>query len=403
MLDTVLATLGPFAREFTRHGKSVYLVGGAVRNLLLGRAVQDYDFATDALPGEVQALFSRVIPTGIDHGTVTVLFRGQAYEVTTFRVDGEYRDGRRPDAVGFTRSLEEDLARRDFTINALALDLASGELHDPHNGRADLEQGVLRAIGRPRDRFTEDALRVLRLHRFRSQLGFRIEAETGAAAYELRERLTLLSRERVREELVKTLAGPHCAPVWSELQRQGILDLVLPGLPLRPVSDINLDRLTTLPPLLRWAYWLALAGPADLEVWSTGLKALTFSRADAQAVVRAVEGLGLWQGRPFEAKAVVEHWGERGRAREGADLARALGQAGYLAGGEGLAVELRRLADSPEPVFLRDLAVGGREVEAAGVPRGAAVGAALRALLRQVWQEPGLNRPELLLARLERL
>ena len=162
-------------------GHRAWIVGGCVRDLLLGRAVGDWDVATSARPDEVTRAFRKVIPTGIDHGTVTVLHRGEGYEVTTLRGDGTYSDGRRPDEVTFVDDIADDLARRDFTVNAIAYEPTSRALVDPHGGLADLDARLLRAVGVPAQRFGEDGLRILRGARFVATLDFELEAETEAA------------------------------------------------------------------------------------------------------------------------------------------------------------------------------------------------------------------------------
>jgi poly(A) polymerase/tRNA nucleotidyltransferase (CCA-adding enzyme) len=219
-----------FSAVFLRQGFQCYLVGGAIRDMLIGRRLTDFDVATDALPEQVQDLFRRVIPTGIKHGTVTVLFQGTRFEVTTFRIDREYLDGRRPDSVVFTPSIEEDLKRRDFTINAMAYDLAGRRLLDPHGGREDLRQGVLRAIGVPLERFLEDGLRPLRACRFAAQFGFTIEPETFAAIPSSLDTVRKVSAERIREELVRLLAAPEPSIGFRLMRRSGLLALLLPEL-----------------------------------------------------------------------------------------------------------------------------------------------------------------------------
>jgi poly(A) polymerase/tRNA nucleotidyltransferase (CCA-adding enzyme) len=219
-----------FSEPFLRQGFQCYLVGGAIRDMLLGRRLTDFDIATDALPAEVQGLFRRVIPTGIKHGTVTVLFQGTRFEVTTFRIDREYLDGRRPDSVVFTPSIEEDLKRRDFTINAMAYDLARRRLLDPHGGRRDLRRGILRAIGQPLERFLEDGLRPVRACRFAAQFGFTIEPETFAAIPRSLDTVRKVSSERIREELVRLLAAPEPSIGFRLMHRSGLLSLLLPEL-----------------------------------------------------------------------------------------------------------------------------------------------------------------------------
>lgn len=219
-----------FSQIFLRRGFQCYLVGGAVRDMLIGRPLTDFDIATDALPAEVQKMFPRVIPTGIKHGTVTVLFQGTRFEVTTFRIEREYLDGRRPGSVVFTPSIEEDLKRRDFTINSMAYDLAKGRLLDPHQGREDLRRGIIRAIGSPLERFREDGLRPVRACRFAAQFGFSIEPQTFAAISSSLETVRKVSAERIRDELVRLLASREPSIGFRLMERSGLLALILPEL-----------------------------------------------------------------------------------------------------------------------------------------------------------------------------
>lgn len=198
--------------RLTDAGHRAYAVGGCVRDSLLGRAPHDWDIATDARPAETQAVFRDfpVIETGIRHGTVTVLLDGEPYEITTFRVDGRYSDGRRPDSVSFAATIEEDLARRDFTVNAMAYSETEG-LVDPFGGRQDLRDGLLRCVGDPETRFSEDALRLFRAVRFAAELGFSLEPETRRALDRLHGSISRVAKERIFAELKKLLTAPHAA------------------------------------------------------------------------------------------------------------------------------------------------------------------------------------------------
>jgi len=197
----VSASIKRFSSRFKKAGFTLYIVGGAIRDYLLGLENGDFDFTTDAEPSEVKALFSHVIPTGIDHGTVTVIFEKQMFEVTTFRSEGIYLDGRHPSSVTFIRNLEEDLKRRDFTINAFAADCTTGAIIDLNNGLKDLREKTIRAIGDPQKRFEEDALRIFRACRIASKLNFIIEENTLSAMKSEKENLKNVSAERIREEL----------------------------------------------------------------------------------------------------------------------------------------------------------------------------------------------------------
>ena len=210
-----------------RAGYAAYVVGGCVRDSLLGLTPHDWDLCTSALPQQVMELFGaqRCIPTGLQHGTVTVKQSGALYEITTFRTEGTYTDGRHPDEVHFVPDVREDLARRDFTINAMAYNEKEG-LVDPFGGQADLQSGIVRAVGVPRQRFTEDALRILRLYRFAARFGFAIDPPTAQAAQELCAHLDCVSVERIEEELAKLLSAPAPAAYLNEK----ILSVVLPEL-----------------------------------------------------------------------------------------------------------------------------------------------------------------------------
>ena len=204
-------------RKLAAHGYEAYAVGGAVRDLLRGKEPHDYDIATSATPEEMKAVFVgfRTVETGIKHGTLTVLIEGEPLEITTFRVDGEYTDARHPDSVSFTRSLREDTARRDFTVNAMAYNPDTG-VCDFFGGVSDIENRVLRTVGESRLRFSEDALRILRALRFASVLGYRIEAQTASAIHELKHLLGEVAPERIREEFVKLIVGKDAPRVLRE-------------------------------------------------------------------------------------------------------------------------------------------------------------------------------------------
>lgn len=205
---TLPAPVVEIIRTLEGQGFEAYAVGGCVRDTLLGRMPSDWDITTSARPEEVKALFARTVDTGLQHGTVTVLLDRTGYEVTTYRIDGDYEDGRHPNQVTFTASLKEDLKRRDFTVNAMACHPDRG-LVDLFGGRKDLEQGVIRCVGKPQERFKEDALRILRAVRFCAQLGFGMEKHTREAIREIAPNLQKVSAERIQTELVKLLVSPH--------------------------------------------------------------------------------------------------------------------------------------------------------------------------------------------------
>ncbi|MBK6460531.1 MAG: HD domain-containing protein [Myxococcales bacterium] len=211
-------------------GKRSWVVGGCVRDLLRGKEPSDWDVCTDALPAELLRIFPRAIPTGIEHGTVTVVLDHQHYEVTTLRGEGAYSDGRRPDAVHFVNDIEHDLARRDFTVNAIAIDSATGALVDPFGGRDDLAARILRAVGRPEERFSEDGLRVLRAARFCATLGFTLDPATKAAIEPTLDTYRKVSPERVRDEWMKAMKADKPSIAFDVMRETGILAVSCPEL-----------------------------------------------------------------------------------------------------------------------------------------------------------------------------
>ena len=235
-LDDVIAAIPErvvtLCRELRRAGKRGWVVGGCVRDTLVGVPAKDWDVATDARPEEVQRLFRRVIPTGLKHGTVTVLVGEEAYEVTTLRGEGAYVDGRRPEEVVFLDDIEQDLARRDFTFNAIAIDPLDRVLVDPFGGRDDLAAGVLRAVGVPLERFCEDGLRILRATRFAATLECRVDDATLRAMGEgaALDTLTRVSAERVHDEWMKSLRAKRPSIAFSLMRQTGVLPLHAPEL-----------------------------------------------------------------------------------------------------------------------------------------------------------------------------
>ncbi|MDD2972366.1 MAG: CCA tRNA nucleotidyltransferase [Lachnospiraceae bacterium] len=209
-------------------GYDAYAVGGCVRDSILGREPDDWDITTSALPEQVKTLFRRTIDTGIQHGTVTIMLEKEGFEVTTYRIDGEYQDSRHPSEVIFTPNLVEDLKRRDFTINAMAYNEKTG-IVDEFHGMNDLEQKVIRAVGNPEERFTEDALRIMRAIRFSAQLGYSIEENTRKAITKLAPTLRNISAERIQVELVKLITSDH--PFWlKDAYTSGVTKVILPEL-----------------------------------------------------------------------------------------------------------------------------------------------------------------------------
>ena len=357
-------------------GHRAVLAGGCVRDSLLGRRPSDWDIASSASPEEVLALFPRCVPTGIKHGTVTVLSGGGSVEVTAFRAEGGYSDHRRPDSVAFGCSLEEDLARRDLTVNAMAMD-AAGEVTDPFSGRDDLRRRLLRCVGEPERRFDEDALRMLRTVRFSAQLGFEIEPRTLEAIRALAHLSSGLSAERVRDELLKTLRSPAPGLVW-QLVDLGLLDACLaPG-----DASAPREALDVLPIYARLAHFCR-----DLElggyIMSTDrfLAALRFDGETLRRTASAVEVL-------------------KSGSRDWKRLLRDHGEAAVLAAHPKNRA-LRAVLRSGECWELSSLAIGGRELAALGYS-GPELGRELRRLLDHVIDCPADNRADILCKLAER-
>jgi len=374
------------ARTLEAAGYEAWCVGGALRDALLGHPHTDYDFATSATPAQVQAVFRRTAPVGEKYGTVGVIDRRRTvHEVTTFRRDVS-TDGRHA-VVAYGVSLEEDLARRDFTINAIAYHPLRREWRDPFGGRSDLERGVLRAVGEPAERFREDYLRILRALRFAARFGFTIEPATWAAAVTAAPGLARLSAERVRDEWFKGLRTARSVPELVELwTRVGAAEAWIPEL-LAPAPD-------------RLAGAAAIAPDARDPVLLTAL--LT---DDAAAVLRRLRASGAEIGRaaaiargPAEpaglAPADVRRWlsGAGGAADDLLALHRLRhGREAPWAGA------VRSVRERGEPLARGDLAVSGTDLQALGAA-GPRIGELLAALLDRVLDDPALNRRDTLLA-----
>ena len=376
-------------------GYEAFAVGGCVRDTLLGRTPEDWDVTTSARPEAVKAIFERTVDTGLQHGTVTVLKNRKGYEVTTYRIDGEYHDGRHPDSVEFTPNLLEDLKRRDFTINAMAYSHETG-IVDEFGGMEDLKAGIVRCVGRPEDRFTEDALRLLRALRFSAQLGFEIEESTYAAIKTIAPNLAKVSKERVQAELTKLLLSAHPERILL-LKETGLSAQIVPGFDavFAPALFSKLSRLPA-EKSLRWAGFLLCQSTKQAEAVLKGLK---MDNETIGNVSRMIEGAK--ETLPLEKPAV-----RRAMSRytpyqlEGALKLKELM-------GSPDAEEIRRLREeiirNGDCVSLKDLAVKGRDLLEAGVERGPMVGEILNHLFDLVLLHPEKNDRELLLKEVRRL
>lgn len=379
-------------------GYPAHIVGGCVRDSLLGRTPGDWDITTAAHPHQMLEVFKgeRCIPTGLAHGTITLLLAGMPLEMTTYRLDGRYSDGRHPDRVEFTSSLEEDLARRDFTINAMAWSPASG-LVDPFSGRADIQAGVLRAVGLAERRFQEDALRILRGVRFAAQLGFRLEQGTHSSLLAHRDGLKQVSAERILAEWRKLLEGPYAG---SALRSSWpIAQVVLPCLTgLSPAGiEEALAAIERLAPLfiLRQTALLFLCDlfPAQADAQLQALRVEKKTRKSI-LILLAEMGQSLPDSRPQACRLLGRLGADQARNR--LQLAEGLVQADPAT----LAVThqlLEELIREDACCTIPQLAVNGQDLLALGFPAGAVVGDTLRWLLEQVMEgEVPNERAELL-------
>lgn len=239
ILSDIPETIYSISAILNNHGYSAYLVGGAVRDMLMGLIPYEYDLTTNARPQDVQSIFKHTIPTGIKHGTILVILNGMHVEITTFRNDGDYSDGRHPDSVDYADTIEEDLPRRDLTINAMAYDLSSETLIDMFGGIEDIENRIIKAVGNPYERFREDGLRLMRTIRFSTKLDFKIEKNTLKAIFDTKEMLGSIAYERIREEFNKIIISKHVYRGFETMRETGILDMILPELMLGYGVDQN--------------------------------------------------------------------------------------------------------------------------------------------------------------------
>ena len=399
------------------HGYEAYVVGGCVRDALLGRVPGDWDITTSALPQEVKALFPYTVDTGIQHGTVMVLINGCGYEVTTYRIDGAYEDGRHPSSVTFTRSLEEDLKRRDFTINAFAW----GEegLIDLFHGLEDLKHGVIRCVGDPDSRFDEDALRIMRAVRFSAQLGFEIEEKTGQMIVKHAPRLKDISMERIRVEWEKTLLSDHptyvtlyadykIAPFIIQPGHERCFsherDALLEELDHRrkaALSDTQMYRVLMIAAFL-WDLTEAEANEA--------LRYLKYDNRTREAVVKILR----FRAEPVAAdrlkiKQSMNHMGQETwtailELRDAAIASRVCIERPVEEGDpkksgktlQEVRVLTTDILEKEEPFTLAQLAVNGSDLMQAGIPAGKKLGEILQNILQKVMQSPTLNKKDIL-------
>ena len=422
-------------------GYEAYAVGGCVRDSVLGRNPQDWDITTSAKPQEVKCLFSHTIDTGIQHGTVTVMLEREGFEVTTYRIDGEYEDARHPKEVTYTSNLLEDLKRRDFTINAMAYNESHG-LVDAFDGIGDLERKCIRCVGNPKERFTEDALRMLRALRFGAQLGFSVEENTFQAIRELSPTIGKISAERIQTELVKLLTAPNPQEM-RKVYESGISDVVLPEFSrlmettqenphhCYTVGEHTLRVLENVPnnKVLRLAaLFHDIAKPVCKTVDEKGVAHFyghpqegaemahrIFRRLKFDVdTMNKVCGLVQWHddNPPLEPKSVrraIHRIGEE-RYPDIFTLKRAdiLAQSDYrreekLEYVDAYEKLYRKIKEEQNCLSLKDLAVSGKDLIEAGMKPGKEIGEVLKLLLEEVLEEPEKNQKEYLLGQVKKV
>ncbi len=443
--DVALGAIPPDVRSLcarlAEKGKRGWVVGGCVRDLLLGRQVADWDVATDARPEEVMKIFPKTIPTGIAHGTVTVLLHHTPYEVTTLRGETSYSDGRRPDAVHFVDEIAADLARRDFTVNAIAIDPTSGHVIDPHGGRADLARRLLRAVGNPMERFAEDGLRVLRAARFVATLELELDEATKRAIEPTLGTYRKVSAERVRDEWVKAMKAKRPSRAFEVMRETGILGVSCPEL-LESYGveqnryhafDVWGHAMACLDacegdPVLRIAALLHDVGKPRSRAFSDKTNDYTFydhDRIGAEIAEPIVKRLRFSNDEQTRIVSLVRHhlfhydkWTDaavrRWIRRVGPDRLEdlyAINRADVLGKGtpateadlvalSGLREHVARLLAEGAALSAKDLKISGHDlIKELGLAPGRVVGELLAALLEEVLGDPTLNEREKLLAR----
>ena len=406
------------------HGYEAFIVGGCVRDAVLGRIPGDWDITTSAKPEQVKEIFGKTVDTGLKHGTVTIIKHGKGYEVTTYRIDGEYLDGRNPETVEFTPDLREDLKRRDFTINAMAYSHETG-IVDEFEGMEDLKRRVIRCVGCADDRFTEDALRILRAVRFAAQLDFVIEDETYKAIVKIAPNLTHVSKERIQVELTKLLLSDHPEKIWM-VDETGIADYVTSGFP--EVFERELERENshnagenetpgTCGCLVDGAsrdtlkeYWTGLAAlPADKSHrWAGFLRHMTPEQA-----VKILRGLKLDNDTIGNVKSMVMAF-QAPLAVDKVQIRKLLSrvteyqflgamQLKKLDGDETVPELLQlfeEIREAGDCVSLKQLAVNGGDLLQQGLEKGKQIGDGLMYLLNLVLEEPKLNKKDILLEKI---
>ena len=392
---------GEILRILERHGHEAFIVGGCVRDRIMGRSPNDWDITTSAKPEEIKAIFDgtdgfHTVDTGIQHGTVTVIKEHIGYEVTTYRIDGEYTDNRHPDSVTFTQNVEDDLARRDFTVNAIAYSPKRGFV-DPFNGREDIKNTLIRGVGNAADRFDEDALRVMRAVRFSAQLDFDIEEETEKAVYEKAHLIKNISTERIREEFTKTLMSDRPEAIGT-FKKTGILDVFIPG----NGYDTNTHhrKLQLCPKQLpvRLAVIMAHTNCGDVN---KALKKMTYDNETSRMTAAIVKNSALPLESEYDIRTLINKMGEYG-ARLALDYIFADNHIGVtdLDNAKKMCktfLMYDKIIKNGDCCTVKQLAVNGADLQALGIPKGQKIGELLGTALDAVMHDPSLNTKEKLI------
>ena len=419
-------------RTLKQHGKRSWVVGGSVRDLLLGRDVHDFDICTDALPDDVCKIFPKVIPTGISHGTVTVVQKGEHYEVTTLRGETTYSDGRHPDSVTFIDDIKADLARRDFTVNAIAFDALENRLVDPFDGQKDLDNKIIRAVGQAQHRFEEDGLRVLRAARFCATLEMTIDPDTESAISRTLDTYRKVSPERIRDEWLKAMKANQPSKAFDVMLRTGILGVTCPE--LAATADCHHDSMTVFTHSLRCvdhcpkdgilrhaALLHDVAKPRMItsgsgsydnhemisaEMSDVILQRLRFSNDERQRVLEVIRYHVMryestWSG------SLVRRWLKRVTKERLADviaIATANNRAkntippGTFERIDELNTRANQILTRGDALYTKALAINGNDlIKTLGIKPGKQIGVLLDQLLELVLEKPELNNKESLL------
>ena len=382
-----------------KNGYEAYAVGGCVRDAIIGKEPNDWDITTNATPMQVKKLFKHTIDTGIQHGTVTIMIDKVGYEVTTYRIDGKYADGRHPDKVEFTVSLEEDLKRRDFTINAMAYNDTKGII-DLFGGIEDLKEGIVKCVGNPYNRFDEDALRILRAFRFAAVLNFEVEEKTKKAAGDLAENLNKISKERIRTELDKLIMSDTPEKLM-EARKCGLLKYILSEVE----DDINIELVKAMPKN-NYMKWAALLYHREEEEVSKILKKLKFDNKTVNICKRIVGYSKDFRNIYKENVRVAAHEVGVDIFDKFLEFSKVCINLQDWKGGEypdnsdyinNIEHLYKKVIDDGDCLSLKELAVKGGDLMEIGVPKGAKLGEILNILLYKVLDNPKYNNREKLL------